>query len=230
MISGFDCAVCDQARCGVRACRGSAYPCRWQSTRWRDPEKSREAHHCPTTSRRRLVVGVIILIGGTPAHKSDEREIDERGLAVTEGATPWLAAPVLWRVPPSQLIRLDAYLSDNDLDGLMQAVDVVFLPYRQGWNSGAALRGLSNHVRIVGSDLPVFQELAREVSQKWVSTFSANLLSGSCRNGLSEVLERIACIDLREEDFEYLRRYLDQVAFDRSARKIRDLYKRVLQR
>ncbi len=71
-------------------------------------------------------------------------------------------------LPPGQVTRIAERLQDDELDRWMQTVDVALLPYVKGSNSGAAILVLSNHGRLIGSDLPVFAELARVIGPPWV--------------------------------------------------------------
>jgi beta-1,4-mannosyltransferase len=140
------------------------------------------------------------------------------------------ANQILTQMLPGQLIRIDDHVPDEDLDMLMQAVDVVFLPYKRGSNSGAAVLALSNHARIIGSDLPMFKELALQVGDKWISTFRSDTEPGSPSGNLTETMERVASSTVTPEDCAFLQRFLDSVAFTFAARKIRELYERMLRR
>ena len=68
-------------------------------------------------------------------------------------------------------MRLPEYLSNERMAELMQAVDVVLLPYTWGWNSGAVAFAVSCHARLLCSDLPMFRELAEQLGPPWVYVY-----------------------------------------------------------
>ena len=65
-------------------------------------------------------------------------------------------------------VRVPDRLTDEELALWIQSSDAVFLPYQLGSNSGMALNVLSNHGRIISSDLPMFKELAERCGPSWV--------------------------------------------------------------
>ncbi len=65
-------------------------------------------------------------------------------------------------------LRVADRLTDEELALWIQSSDAVFLPYQLGSNSGMALNVLSNHGRIISSDLPMFKELAERCGPSWI--------------------------------------------------------------
>ena len=113
---------------------------------------------------------------------------------------------------PARAIRRDGALSDVDLDLLIRCVDLVFLPYRQGWNSGLATLVLCNHGRVVGSDLPVFSDMADAFGAPWVYQYATaadldTVLNTASRAGptqadtarLATLLDRSSATSIGEE-------------------------------
>ncbi len=107
---------------------------------------------------------------------------------------------------PGSFIRLDQALSDAELDALIQTVDVVLLPYLRGSNSGLALLVLANEGRLIGSRIPILQELETDVGAPWVTI--ANLA-----DGLSTSVTQVSCSPIRDLDREQLREYLKRIDF-----------------
>ncbi len=81
------------------------------------------------------------------------------------------AEQILARIPPELLLHLDQDLSDSEIGILIQAVDVVALPYATGWNSAMAMLVLSHRQRLLASDLPVFVDFESALGAPWVMTF-----------------------------------------------------------
>ncbi len=102
-----------------------------------------------------------------PAQLADGRPVHVVVAGRVEAGHEDTAARALATLPAERQTRLEHRLSDAELDCLIQAVDVVLLPYARGSNSGAALLVLSNHGRVVGSGLGIFQELAGQVGRPW---------------------------------------------------------------
>ncbi len=88
------------------------------------------------------------------------------------------AARALASLPAKQLTLLQHRLSDAEFNHLIQTVDVVLLPYARGSNSGAALLVLSNHGRLIGSELGMFRELSDQLGSPWV--YALDRQSANC--------------------------------------------------
>ncbi len=132
------------------------------------------------------------------------------------------AETILRQIPPGNLLRIDKPLSDEELNDLIRAVDVVMLSYSKGWNSGAAMLVLSNQGRILASDLPVFKELETTVGHPWVYTFAS--AKEAVSDSLVSVIEKIALDRIAPSDVEGLTRILDSRSFARGAEELRGFY------
>ena len=136
------------------------------------------------------------------------------------------ADAILATVPPSMLILRNRRLSDDELNEALQSVDVVLAPYTEGWNSGMALLILSNRARCLGSDLPMFLDLRREVGAPWVETFS---WSGDAQASFRAALERAVAAEPSDEENQALEQFLDASSFANGARRLRDFYGRLFE-
>lgn len=119
-------------------------------------------------------------------------------------------------------IRQDWPLSDVELDRLMQCVDVVALPYSKGSNSSAAMLALGNEACVIGSGLPIFQELERSVGAPWLRT---------ARPGpapqIDALVVQAAANPPTVADRDRLRTFLDAAGFDRIAESIGGFYRQL---
>ena len=77
------------------------------------------------------------------------------------------------RVPRVQL--REGFLSDSELDSLIAESDLVALPYRYMYNSGAAILALSRGRHVLVPDSPATRTLAKEVGGQWVTLFAQPL-------------------------------------------------------
>lgn len=64
---------------------------------------------------------------------------------------------------------------------------LLLLPYLDGWNSGMALSALEAGTPILATDLPIFEELKRDIGHKWITTYTseADDLTGLIERRLS---------------------------------------------
>ena len=155
------------------------------------------------------------ICGGQPVHLLVAGLV-ERGYEAAVQA-------VLEARPAGTVTRLDQRLSDAEFDRLIQLVDAVILPYERGSNSGLAMLVLSNEARLIGSDLPIFQELAEAVGPPWVYSSGAAGAPG----GLADVVQDVAAREVAEADRQRLRRYLRSVSYSETAGRIAALYARL---
>ena len=81
---------------------------------------------------------------------------------------------IIRSIQPHRLVRIDARPSDEGLSELIQSVDIVFMPYLHGWNSGFAMFALGCGGRLLCSALPMFLELAEALGPPWVYVFDHN--------------------------------------------------------
>ena len=78
------------------------------------------------------------------------------------------------KIDPHRLLRICDRLSDGKLSELIQSVDLVFMPYLQGWNSGFAMFALACGARLLCSGLPMFHEIAEALGAPWIYVFDHN--------------------------------------------------------
>jgi hypothetical protein len=121
-----------------------------------------------------------------------------------------------------RLVRIDTPLSDEELDELIQTCDVVILPYDRGSNSGAAMLVLSNHGRLLASDLPIFREIEQALQQPWVCTFCNEPMARS--KSLFESITRLAECQPTLADEGRLKKFLEAVSFSVGAGKLKTFY------
>lgn len=134
------------------------------------------------------------------------------------------AAAILADLPADQIVRIDERLSDDRLDELIQAVDMVLLPYVKGSNSGVALLVLSNRARLIGSDLPVFSELAATIGPPWAYSI------GVAQPSLANAIAASARDQVAPADKAALERYLASVSFFKAAVELLELISRLKRR
>ena len=135
-------------------------------------------------------------------------------------------AMTLAAFPPERVTRIDRRLADPELSRLIQAVDAVLLPYVKGYNSGLTMLILSNFGRLIGSSLPMFQEMRRRVGTPWVYSCGDEQAR---RNDFSGVVLQAAQDHPSESDRAALRQFLREVGWANVAGSTHDFY-RALQR
>jgi glycosyltransferase involved in cell wall biosynthesis len=129
---------------------------------------------------------------------------------------------VLRRKPDQDYIRLPHRLTDEALALWIQSSDAVFLPYRSGSNSGMALNVLSNHGRIIASQLPMFQELAERCGPSWVRCVDVGSTVA-----IEEIVESLEIWTIQERDFDRLEVILTEGDPAENGRKLKDFYHRL---
>lgn len=112
--------------------------------------------------------GVSLCIAGLP--------IDAAYAARLSALAQLSTAPVTMRLE---------HLEETELDDLIDASDLVILPYRYMYNSGAVLKALSRGRRVLVPESGSTRTLAREVGEGWVTTFSAEVDVDSIEKALS---------------------------------------------
>jgi hypothetical protein len=130
------------------------------------------------------------------------------------------------RIPVNRLIRIRERLSDQSLADIIGAVDVVLLPYLRGSNSGFSMLVLSCGQRLLCSSLPMFRDLTNRPGPPWVHIFDhqAKDLSVELEAALSRFLRDVVDTDAESR----LRGFLDDCDFDRGAKQLQQLYKRLV--
>jgi hypothetical protein len=113
-------------------------------------------------------------------------------------------------------------LSDAELAGMIDAADVVVLPYGRSWNSGLAVLTLERRRRLLCSDLAGFRELAAEAGSYWV-TIAEGGITGATLDALSRSLPTAA-------DEARLDQFIAARQWDEIGRQTRDFYEQLLER
>ena len=129
-------------------------------------------------------------------------------------------------IRPERLIRIGDRLSDRCLAEMVGAVDVVFLPYLRGSNSGFSMFVLSCGQRLLCSALPMFTDLTNCLGPPWVYVFDhrAKDLSAELEMALSRFQHDV--VDM--EATSRLRAFLDDCSFDHGAQRLCQLYERLM--
>jgi beta-1,4-mannosyltransferase len=130
------------------------------------------------------------------------------------------------RIRPKQVIRISEQLSDQRLADIINAVDIVLLPYLRGSNSGFSMLVLSCGQRVLCSALPMFRDLANRLGRPWVYIFDhqAKDLSEELAAALS--LFQLDAVDADAKS--RLRAFLDDCSFDQGTQELRQLYGRLM--
>jgi glycosyltransferase involved in cell wall biosynthesis len=160
-----------------------------------------------------------------PERLADGRAVRLLVAGVTAPEFTTEARAILARLPASMLTLHDKRLSDEELNETLQSVDLALAPYTEGWNSGMALLILSNRVRCLCSDLPMFTDLQAEVGASWVETFS---WSGNSEASFRAALDRIVASAASIAEVQVLERFLDASSFASGAVRLRGFYERLL--
>ena len=164
-------------------------------------------------------------LGDLPERLPDGRPVHALVAGKVERGYEAEASAVLAGRPAGSVIRRDERLSDTMLNNLIQVVDFVLLPYLKGSNSGVALLVLSNGGRVIGSDMPIFQELAGDVGPPWAYSVAKGTAGAP---NLVTVLEKAVADTVDDPARERLRQYLEAVSFRQAARQMKGLCERLL--
>jgi beta-1,4-mannosyltransferase len=125
-------------------------------------------------------------------------------------------------IDPRRLMRVGGRPSDEKLSELIQSVDIVFMPYLRGWNSGFAMFVLGCGGRLLCSDLPMFRELEEALGPPWVYLFDHK--AADLSEELAAAATRIARDKPGSGDIIRLERFLEANTFERAAYRHADLY------
>jgi beta-1,4-mannosyltransferase len=130
------------------------------------------------------------------------------------------------KIDPDRLVWTRERLSDEKLSELIQAVDLVFMPYLQGWNSGFAMFALACGARVLCSDLPMFQELAETLGSPWVYIFDHD--AADLSHELAMAVVRVTQDRLEAADYARLERFLAAHSFEQAASQYANLFRKLL--
>jgi beta-1,4-mannosyltransferase len=132
----------------------------------------------------------------------------------------------LQAINANRVVRIDARLSDERLSEMIQSVDVVFMPYLQGWNSGFSMFALACGARILCSALPMFREINENLGSPWIYLFNHN--ATDLHETLSSVVASISRDTLNEGDRLRLEQFLAETSFEQTAARHVELYRSIL--
>lgn len=130
------------------------------------------------------------------------------------------------RIPLKRLVRITKRLSDQCLTEIIGAVDVVFLPYLRGSNSGLSMLVLSCGQRLLCSAVPMFSDMTNRLGPPWVYVFDhcAKDFAAELETALSRFQHDVVDTDAKSR----LRAFLDDCSFDHGAQQLRHLYRRLM--
>lgn len=137
-------------------------------------------------------------------------------IATTEG---------MFRAMP-QLRRMDQRLTDEGLSELIQSIDLVFLPYLRGWNSGLAMFALGCGCRLLCSALPMFTEIAEKLGPPWVFVFDHR--AADLSQELTAAVARASQHTPSAADQVRLAQFLAATSFEQAAVQHLDLYRNLM--
>jgi beta-1,4-mannosyltransferase len=127
-----------------------------------------------------------------------------------------------------RLVRIGERLSDERLSELVQSVDLVFMPYLRGWNSGFAMFVLACGGRLLFSALPMFREIAEALGPPWVYVFDHN--APDLKKELAAAISQISQEKPTASDRSRLQRFVAAHSFEQAASQHVDLYRNLLAR
>jgi beta-1,4-mannosyltransferase len=125
-------------------------------------------------------------------------------------------------IQPDRLVRMEERLSDERLSELIQAIDVIFLPYLRGWNSGFAMFALGCNGRLLCSDLPLFREIEETLGRPWIYVFNHNAVNLS--HELATAVARVSNDKPTASDKVRLEEFLAARSFEFAALEYARLY------
>jgi beta-1,4-mannosyltransferase len=149
--------------------------------------------------------GKLLLFGVLRPYKGIERLIDAVREAADEGVELLVTGGVFRESYGRELLRANdarnvtvriQVLSDEELAEVIQHSAIVVLPYRDMYNSGAALLSLTLRRPILVPDTPTMRDLRQEVGEHWVHLFEGELTTEHLR----QVVRAAAAAPAREPD------------------------------
>ena len=129
-------------------------------------------------------------------------------------------------IGPRRLVRFDERPSDERLSELIQSVDLVFMPYMRGWNSGFAMFVLGCGGRLLCSDLPMFREIEEALGPPWVYVFDHS--AADLSQELATVVARISRDKPERPDHDRLEQFLAAHNFEQAASQYLELYQNLM--
>ena len=130
------------------------------------------------------------------------------------------------KIDSHRLVRICERLSDEKLSELIQSVDLVFMPYLQGWNSGFAMFALACGARLLCSGLPMFHEIAEAIGSPWIYVFDHN--AADLSHELAKAVARVSRDKPEAADHVRLGRFLAAHSIEHAASLYANLYRNLL--
>ena len=132
------------------------------------------------------------------------------------------------KIESHRLVRVCERLSDEKLSELIQSVDLVFMPYLHGWNSGFAMFALACGARLLCSGLPMFLEIAEALGPPWIYIFDHN--AADLSQELTMAVARVSRDRPEAADYVRLERFIAAHSFEQAASQYANLYRSVISR
>jgi beta-1,4-mannosyltransferase len=149
---------------------------------------------------------LLLIVAGT-IHASSDAESTEAAIS---------------KLDADRLVQIRERLSDEQLSKLIQSIDLVFMPYLQGWNSGFAMFALACGARLLCSNLPMFREMAEALGPPWIYLFDHN--AADLSHELNAAVGRITQDRLERADYVHLERFLAAHSFEKAASEYTSLF------
>ena len=130
------------------------------------------------------------------------------------------------KIEAHRLMRIREYLSDEKLSELIQSVDLVFMPYSRGWNSGFAMFALACGARLLCSGLPMFLEIAEELGPPWIYIYDH--VAADLSQELAMAVARVSRDRPEAADYVRLERFIAAHSFEQAAAQHASLYRNVI--
>jgi beta-1,4-mannosyltransferase len=161
-----------------------------------------------------------------PARTSTGRAVKLAVCGKTDDVLPRNYVDDILRQRPDQAYtRIPRRLTDEELALWIQCSDAVVLAYRSGSNSGMALNVLSNHGRIIASDLPMFRELEERCGPDWVRSLDVRDPAA-----IAATVDELEAWMEQERNDDRLEAMLAEGDPNENGRTLRELYHRLRRR
>ena len=130
------------------------------------------------------------------------------------------------KIDPHRILRICDRLSDEKLSELIQSIDLVFMPYLQGWNSGFAMFALACGARLLCSGLPMFHEIAETLGPPWIYVFDQN--AADLSHELATAVARFSQDKPEAADYARLDKFLAAHSFEQAASLYANFYRNLI--
>ncbi|MEI9894341.1 MAG: glycosyltransferase family 4 protein [Chthoniobacter sp.] len=127
--------------------------------------------------------GCWLIVAGKPDTEERRRQLVERAQAL-----------------PSLVLKLGR-LPEEDLQAVVEAADLVVLPYSEVLNSGSILYALSNARPVLVPDTRMFRELAETVSPGWMQFYTGRISPEAICRAMSAVSSGLPPLSLSHFDW-----------------------------